>query len=108
MQILGENKANGVFNNFKEELVKKGTKFSNKALIALDYSIVNPLNWTSDATINQLVSRVIHNFNIKSNDLLGNYKRRKFHISVGDELPAGIVKLAKVYVAKKRKVKSRR
>ena len=105
MQILGENKANGVFNNFKEELVKKGTKFSNKALIALDYSIVNPLNWTSDATINQLVSRVIHNFNIKSNDLLGNYKRRKFHISVGDELPAGIVKLAKVYVAKKRKLK---
>ena len=105
MQILGENKANGVFNNFKEELVKKGTKFSNKALISLDYSIVNPLNWTSDATINQLVSRVIHNFNIKSNDLLGNYKRRKFHISVGDELPAGIVKLAKVYVAKKRKLK---
>jgi DNA-directed RNA polymerase subunit beta len=105
MQILGENKANGVFNNFKEELVKKGTKFSNKALIALDYSIVNPLNWTSDSTVNQLVSRVIHNFNIKSNDLLGNYKRRKFHISVGDELPAGIVKLAKVYVAKKRKLK---
>ncbi len=105
MQILGENKANGVFNNFKEELVKKGTKFSNKALISLDYSIVNPLNWTSDATVNQLVSRVIHNFNIKSNDLLGNYKRRKFHISVGDELPAGIVKLAKVYVAKKRKLK---
>ena len=105
IQILGENKANGVFNNFKEELVKKGTKFSNKALISLDYSIVNPLNWTSDATINQLVSRVIHNFNIKSNDLLGNYKRRKFHISVGDELPAGIVKLAKVYVAKKRKLK---
>jgi DNA-directed RNA polymerase subunit beta len=86
-------------------LVKKGTKFSNKALISLDYSIVNPLNWTSDAAINQLVSRVIHNFNIKSNDLLGNYKRRKFHISVGDELPAGIVKLAKVYVAKKRKLK---
>ena len=105
IQILGESKANGVFNNFKEELVKKGTKFSNKALISLDYSIVNPLNWTSDANINQLVSRVIHNFNIKSNDLLGNYKRRKFHISVGDELPAGIVKLAKVYVAKKRKLK---
>ena len=105
IQILGENKANGVFNNFKEELVKKGTKFSNKALISLDYSIVNPLNWTSDTAVNQLVSRVIHNFNIKSNDLLGNYKRRKFHISVGDELPAGIVKLAKVYVAKKRKLK---
>jgi DNA-directed RNA polymerase subunit beta len=105
MVILGEHKSSGVFNNFKEELIKKGTKFTNKALMALDYSIVNPLNWTSDLKINQLISRVIHNFNIKANDLLGNYKRRKFHISVGDELPAGIVKLAKVYVAKKRKLK---
>ena len=105
MMILGENKASGVYNNFKEELIKKGTKFANKSLLALDYSIVNPLNWTADANVNQLVSRVIHNFNIKANDLLGNYKRRKFHISVGDELPAGIVKLAKVYVAKKRKLK---
>ena len=105
MVILGEHKSSGVFNNFKEELIKKGTKFTNKALMALDYSIVNPLNWSSDAKTNQLISRVIHNFNIKANDLLGNYKRRKFHISVGDELPAGIVKLAKVYVAKKRKLK---
>jgi DNA-directed RNA polymerase subunit beta len=103
--ILGEQKSSGVFNNFKEELIKKGTKFSNKALSALDYAIVNPLNWTADAETNQLISRVIHNFNIKANDLLGNYKRKKFHISVGDELPAGIVKLAKVYVAKKRKLK---
>jgi len=105
MVILGEHKSSGVYNNFKEELIKKGTKFTNKALMALDYSIVNPLNWSSDVKINQLISRVIHNFNIKANDLLGNYKRRKFHISVGDELPAGIVKLAKVYVAKKRKLK---
>jgi DNA-directed RNA polymerase subunit beta len=52
-----------------------------------------------------LIGRVIHNFNIKSNDLLGTYKRKKFHISVGDELPSGIVKMAKVYVAKKRKLK---
>jgi DNA-directed RNA polymerase subunit beta len=52
-----------------------------------------------------LVGRVLHNFTIKANDLLGTYKRKKFHISVGDELPAGIVKMAKVYVAKKRKLK---
>ncbi|MDP4798973.1 MAG: DNA-directed RNA polymerase subunit beta, partial [Crocinitomicaceae bacterium] len=103
--ILGEQKSSGVFNNFKEELIKKGSKFSNKSLSALDYSIVNPLNWTADTDTNQLISRVIHNFNIKANDLLGIYKRKKFHISVGDELPAGIVKLAKVYVAKKRKLK---
>ena len=105
MMILGDQKANGVYNNFKEELIKKGTKFSEKALLAIDYTIINPLNWSADTTINQLISRVIHNYSIKANDLLGNYKRRKFHISVGDELPAGIVKLAKVYVAKKRKLK---
>jgi len=103
--IIGEHKSAGVFNNFKEELIKKGTKFTQKSLVQLDYSIVNPLNWTSDASTNQLISRLIHNYNIKSNDVLGNYKRRKFHISVGDELPSGIVKLAKVYVAKKRKLK---
>jgi DNA-directed RNA polymerase subunit beta len=105
LMILGEQKSNGVFNNFKEELIKKGTKFTEKSLLAIDFTIINPLNWSADTTINQLISRVIHNYSIKANDLLGNYKRRKFHISVGDELPAGIVKLAKVYVAKKRKLK---
>ncbi|MFM7664689.1 MAG: DNA-directed RNA polymerase subunit beta [Bacteroidota bacterium] len=105
MVILGENKSAGVFNNFREELVKKGTKFTAKAILALDFTIVNPLNWTADEKVNQMVSRVLHNFSIKANDLLGNYKRKKFHVSVGDELPAGILKLAKVYVAKKRKLR---
>ena len=105
IKIVGDNKSTGVFNNFKEELIKKGTKFSMKALTSLDYTIVNPLRWTSDEKVNQLISRVIHNYNIKANDILGNYKRRKFHISVGDELPAGIIKLAKVFIAKKRKLK---
>jgi len=105
MEIVGEMKSAGVFNNFKEEVIKKGTKFTAKNLVSIDYSIVNPTNWTSDAKTNALIGRVIHNFNIKANDLLGTYKRKKFHISVGDELPAGIIKLAKVYVAKKRKLK---
>jgi DNA-directed RNA polymerase subunit beta len=103
--IIGETKSAGVFNNFKEEIIKKGTKFSSKNLLAIDYSIVNPTNWTADTELNVLVGRVIHNFNIKANDMLGAYKRKKFHISVGDELPAGIIKMAKVYVAKKRKLK---
>ena len=105
LMILGEHKSAGVFNNFKEEVIKKGTKFNQKNLVSIDYTIVNPTNWTADAHVNALVGRVIHNFNIKSNDILGTYKRKKFHISVGDELPAGIVKMAKVYVAKKRKLK---
>ncbi len=105
LQILGETKSTGVFNNFKEEIIKKGSKFSQKNLLAIDYSIVNPSAWTAEDNLNALIGRVIHNFNIKANDLLGTYKRKKFHISVGDELPAGIVKMAKVYVAKKRKLK---
>jgi DNA-directed RNA polymerase subunit beta len=105
IKILEVQKSAGVTNNFREEIVKKGTKFTEKNLSIVDYSIVNPSHWTTDEHVNSLVQRVIHNFNIKANDLLGNYKRQKFHISVGDELPAGIVKLAKVYLAKKRKLK---
>ena len=105
IDIAGETKSAGVANNFKEEIIKKGTKFSLRNLAAIDFSIVNPTNWTDDLKVDALIGRVIHNFNIKSNDLLGTYKRKKFHISVGDELPAGIMKLAKVYVAKKRKLK---
>jgi len=48
MTILGENKSAGVFNNFREELIKKGTKFTAKGLMTLDYTIINPLNWTAD------------------------------------------------------------
>lgn len=105
LDILGDEKSAGVFNNFKEEIIKKGTKFSSKNLGAIDYSIINPTEWTGNAKVNALIGRTIHNFTIKANDLLGAYKRKKFHISVGDELPAGIVKMAKVYVAKKRKLK---
>ncbi len=105
LKILEGHKSAGVTNNFREEIIKKGSKFSEKSLGIIDYSIVNPSQWTKDDNINSMVQRVIHNFNIKANDLLGNYKRKKFHISVGDELPSGIVKLAKVYLAKKRKLK---
>ena len=105
MTILADEKSAGVTNNFREEIIKKGSKFTEKNLMAIDYSIANPSGWTANDHVNALVQRVIHNFNIKANDLLGNYKRQKFHISVGDELPAGIIKLAKVYLAKKRKLK---
>jgi DNA-directed RNA polymerase subunit beta len=103
--ILEKFKSAGVFNNFKEEILKKGIKFSNKNLQTIDYSIVNPYHWTGDESADKLILRVVHNYSIKSNDLLGIYKRKKFQISVGDELPNGIVKMAKVYVAKKRKLK---
>ena len=62
-------------------------------------------SWTTDSDLNKLVKDLIHNYKIKENDLQGNLRREKFTISVGDELPAGILNLAKIYIAKKRKLK---
>jgi DNA-directed RNA polymerase subunit beta len=71
----------------------------------LDYLTINSDGWLRDDETNALVRRLIHNYHLKYNDFLGAYKRKKFQVTVGDELPTGIVKLAKVYVAKKRKLK---
>ncbi len=103
--IVNGRTSQGVFNNLKEEVIPKGTKFNQKMLEKLDFTEINPENWTSDNQKNQQIKLCLHNFNIKYNDLLGRYKREKFQITVGDELPAGIVKLAKVYIAQKRKLK---
>jgi len=103
--IVSGKTSQGVFNNFNEEIVKKGTKYTQKLLNNLDYADINPSNWTTDDDKNNLIKQLLNNYNIKLNDAIGVYKRKKFAISVGDELPAGIVQLAKVYVAKKRKLK---
>ena len=105
MKIVGGKVSQGVFNYYKEEQVKKGVKFTNKLLSSLDYLIINADGWIRDDAQSALAARLIHNYTLKYNDLLGMYKRKKFQVTVGDELPAGIVKLAKVYVAKKRKLK---
>ena len=104
-KIVEGKTSQGVFNNFKEELISKGSKFTRKSLQDIDYDHVNPLEWTNDTESNDLIKRLIHNFNIKSSDLLGVFKRKKFAVTVGDELPTGILKLAKIYLAKKRKLK---
>ncbi|MGR6087177.1 MAG: DNA-directed RNA polymerase subunit beta [Arcticibacter sp.] len=95
----------GVMDNFKETLVPKGAKFTQKLLTDLDYTNINPNKWTTDKDKNDQIKRLLHNYNIKVNDVIGGFKRRKFAIQVGDELPAGIMQLAKVYIAKKRKLK---
>jgi DNA-directed RNA polymerase subunit beta len=76
-----------------------------KNLSGLDYANINPLGWTGDKKIDNQVNILLHNYNIKYNEELGRYKREKFNISIGDELPAGVLKLAKVYLAVKRKLK---
>lgn len=95
----------GVINVLKEEVVPKGTKFTQKSLEKIDFANVNPSKWTTDKEVNDKIKMLLHNYSIKFNDLLGAYKRKKFAVTVGDELPAGIVQLAKVYIAKKRKLK---
>jgi DNA-directed RNA polymerase subunit beta len=95
----------GVTNSLREDLIPKGTKFTQKLLEKIDYTEVNPTNWTTDTDKNGAIRMLLHNFMIRYNDLLGQYKRHKFQLTVGDELPAGIVQLAKVYIAQKRKLK---
>ena len=104
--IVGGKTAQGIFNDLGEEVFPKGKKFTLKMLNAVDdYAHLIAGKWTTDAELNKLVKDLIHNYKIKENDLQGSLRREKFTISVGDELPAGIIKLAKVYIAKKRKLK---
>ena len=103
--LLKDKNSAGVSNNFGEMLIGKSAKFNAKNLGAIDYQNVNPLGWTSDAEIDDRINTLLHNFNIRYNEELGRYKREKFNISIGDELPAGVLKLAKVYLAVKRKLK---
>ena len=104
--IVNGKTAQGIFNDLGEEVLPKGKKFTLKMLNAVDdYAHLISGKWTTDDHTNQLVADLIHNYKIKENDLQGSLRREKFTISVGDELPAGIIKLAKVYIAKKRKLK---
>jgi DNA-directed RNA polymerase subunit beta len=103
--LLKDKTSVGVSNNFGETLIGKGVKFNQKNLANIDYLNVNPLGWTGDAKADNLINILLHNYSIKFNEELGRYKREKFNISIGDELPAGVLKLAKVYLAVKRKLK---
>ncbi|HRN71523.1 MAG TPA: DNA-directed RNA polymerase subunit beta [Ginsengibacter sp.] len=105
MTLLKDKTSSGISNNFGEVLIGKQAKFTAKNLAGIDYQNVNPLGWTNDEKTNGQINILLHNFNIKYNEELGRYKREKFNISIGDELPAGVLKLAKVYLAVRRKLK---
>jgi DNA-directed RNA polymerase subunit beta len=105
MGVLAGKVSNGVSSNYKEEWISKGTKFSAKVIQDLDFANVDANNWTKDDETNVLVKAMLHNYNMRINEELGKFKREKFNISIGDELPSGVLKLAKVYIAKKRKLK---
>ena len=104
MALLNGMTSAGVNNNFKETLIAKKAKFTAKALLEIDYMTVNPNKWTSDEKVNKMVGAIIDNYTVKHKEIEGKYNREKYVASVGDELPNGIVQMAKVYVAKKRKL----
>jgi len=104
-ELVNGKTSQGVYNSLKEEVIAKGQKFTAKMLEKLDFTQINPTKWTTDKDINDRIRLLLHNYMIKYNDLQGMHKRKKFAVTVGDELPAGIVQLAKVYIAKKRKLK---
>ncbi len=124
--LLSGKTSQGIKHKFGDEIISKGVKFSGKNIennlfpeknIYKDESTynvpeevnlvsdVNLDNWTNDQETNDLVFRLIKQYNIKRNEIAGEFKRERFTLEVGDELPAGIVQLAKVYIAKKRKLK---
>ena len=104
--IVSGKTAQGVVNDLGEVVFPKGKKYTLKMLNEIDdYTHLTGGTWTTNSETNVLVEDLMHNYKIKENDLQGNLRREKFAISVGDELPSGILKLAKVYVAKKRKLK---
>jgi DNA-directed RNA polymerase subunit beta len=104
-KVLKDKTASGVLNVYKEEVIPKGVKYSQKLLKDLNYDDIDLNGWTKDEDVNADVKTVLHNFKLRLSEEVGRYKREKFNISIGDELPAGVLKLAKVYLAKKRKLK---
>ncbi len=104
--IVNGKTCQGITNDLGEEILPKGKKYTLKLLSSVeDYTHLAKSTWTTSNDTNNLIADLIHNYKIKENDLQGALRREKFTISVGDELPAGVKKLAKVYIAKKRKLK---
>ncbi len=105
LTLVNGKTSQGVMNDLQEEAIGKGVKFTLKLLQSVeDYVNISGSDWTVDNDKNELIKQLIHNYKIKYNDIAGIKNREKFAISIGDELPAGIMKLAKVYIAKKRKL----
>ncbi|MEX2336595.1 MAG: DNA-directed RNA polymerase subunit beta [Fulvivirga sp.] len=125
-QLLNGKTSQGIKHKFGDELISKGVKFSNKNIeenlfpekniykdestynVPQEVNLISDVNldiWTNDDKVNDLVLKLVKSYNIKRNEIAGDFKRERFTLEVGDELPAGIVQLAKVYIAKKRKLK---
>ena len=95
----------GVKDYFNTTVVPKGKKFTQKILQEIDYANISPKKWTTDKKKNELIKRLLHNYAIERREIEADLRREKYNITIGDELPTGIVQMAKVYLAKRRKIK---
>lgn len=95
----------GVKDYLNIDVIPRGAKFSMRVLQDMDYMNVNPSKWTTDKPKNDMISQLINNYLLKYKELDAIYKRKKYNVTIGDELPAGIIQLAKVYIAQKRKLR---
>ncbi len=105
MVLTSGKTSQGVKDFLGADLIAKGNKFTQKQLLEIDYTTVQVSKWTADAHKNDLIRDVILNYLRKYKELDAVLKREKYNISVGDDLPSGIVQLAKIYIAKKRKIR---
>ena len=104
LELTSEELSQGVKDYLNSEVIAKGSKFTRAALEGLDYNSVQVSNWTANAHKNELIKQIILNYLKKYKELDAELRRRKFDLTIGDELPTGIVQMAKVYIAKKRKI----
>ena len=104
MTLTAGKTSQGVKDFLGSEIIPKGTKFTADVLRDINYDTVNLSKWTSDQHKNDLIRQTIVNYLRKSKEIDAELRRRKFDISIGDELPSGIMQIAKVYIAKKRKI----
>ena len=104
-KVLNGKTSAGVKSVYGDDMIPKGTKFTQKNLSSVDYDNVNFSSWSSDAEKNAIVYQILKNYKSQVTELYASFRREYYAITVGDELPTGILKMAKVYVAQKRKLK---
>ncbi len=105
VKLLDGQTSLGVYDHIKTEVIAKGLTFTEERLKDLDYTTLMLANWTADEHVNELVAQCIMNYIAKHKEMDAQLKRDKFNLTIGDELPNGIVQMAKVYIAKRRKIR---
>ena len=104
LELTEDKVSQGIKDYSNAEIITKGTKFTMAALKNLDYEGIQSNGWTDDEHTNLLIQKLIMNFIRKYKQMDAELKRKKFAITIGDELPSGVLQMAKVYIAKKRKI----